>query len=162
MKSSKVIIIGGGISGLCAAIELERQGLTPTIIEAENTVGGRLKTHMVDGYPLDVGFQVLLTAYPAARQYLNYEALDLRKFKPGAIVVKNGRYQTFGDFLRAPEFFAGTLTSSVGAIRDKWLTYTLSNRLRRKSLDKIFNTPETDTRSYLKSAGFSDRMIRNG
>ena len=160
MSIPNVVVVGAGVSGLCAAIELESLGFAPTIVEAENQLGGRVKTVVVDGYPVDVGFQVLLTAYPAAQRYLDYEALELRPFKPGAVILGNGEYQRFGDFLRAPELFTHTLRSSVGSISDKWLTYTLSNRLKRKSIDSIFNESETDTMSYLRSFGFSDRIVQ--
>ena len=57
-------IIGAGISGLIAAYELEQKGLQPIILEQSDSVGGRVKTLSVNGYDLDVGFQVLLSAYP--------------------------------------------------------------------------------------------------
>ena len=96
----KIHIIGAGISGLIAAQILENHGYHPTIIEASATVGGRVKSDIVNGYTLDHGFQVLLTSYPAAKKYLNYEALDLQKLLPGATLFKNGKAQTIGDPLR--------------------------------------------------------------
>ena len=87
----KVHIIGAGISGLVAATVLEKNGFYPIILEATDRVGGRVKTDIVEGYQLDHGFQVLLTAYPAAQKYLDLDSLDLQKFLPGAsIFKKNG------------------------------------------------------------------------
>ena len=40
---------------------------------------------------LDRGFQVLLTAYPEAQRTLDYQALDLKKFAPGALSWFAGR-----------------------------------------------------------------------
>ena len=57
-----IYIIGAGVAGLVAAKVLEEQGFYPTIIEGTDRVGGRVKTDTVDGYQLDHGFQVLLTA----------------------------------------------------------------------------------------------------
>ena len=85
-KDLKIHIIGAGVSGLIAAKVLENHGYNPIIIEATDRVGGRVKTDLIDGYQLDHGFQVLLTAYPAAQKYLNYEALELQKFLPGASI----------------------------------------------------------------------------
>ena len=82
-KDLKIHIIGAGVSGLIAAKVLENHGYNPIIIEATDRVGERVKTDLIDGYQLDHGFQVLLTAYPAAQKYLNYEALELQKFLPG-------------------------------------------------------------------------------
>ena len=56
------------------------------ILEKSDRVGGRIQTDEVEGFLLDRGFQVLLTAYPEAQNYLDYEALDLRKFVPGALI----------------------------------------------------------------------------
>ncbi len=38
----EVIIVGAGIGGLCTAIRLLAQGYKVTILEKENTVGGKI------------------------------------------------------------------------------------------------------------------------
>ncbi len=75
-----VLIIGGGIAGLTAARKLHRRGFSVKIIEATDRVGGRIKTDIVDGFRLDRGFQILLTAYPEAQKALNYSKLQLRNY----------------------------------------------------------------------------------
>ena len=72
IQSDNIHIVGAGISGLITAFVLEENGYSPVILEASDRVGGRIKTELVDGFQLDVGFQVLLTNYPAAQKYLNY------------------------------------------------------------------------------------------
>ena len=62
-----VAIVGGGLAGLSCALTLRQQGIEAQIIEASDEVGGRVRTDHVDGFQLDRGFQVLLTAYPAAQ-----------------------------------------------------------------------------------------------
>ena len=42
MSGMRVVIVGGGAAGLSAAYTLKRLGLTATLLEAENRVGGRL------------------------------------------------------------------------------------------------------------------------
>ena len=59
-QSKKVHIVGSGVSGLIAATVLEKNGISPIIIEASERVGGRIKTDITDGYQLDHGFQVIL------------------------------------------------------------------------------------------------------
>jgi phytoene dehydrogenase-like protein len=115
----RIHIIGAGISGLIAAQILENHGYHPTIIEASSTVGGRVKSDIVNGYTLDHGFQVLLTSYPAAKKYLDYKDLDLQKLLPGATLFKNGKSQTIGDPLRSLSLLFPTLLSSVGTLADK-------------------------------------------
>ncbi|NNL82113.1 MAG: NAD(P)-binding protein, partial [Winogradskyella sp.] len=117
-KSYKIYIVGAGVSGLTAAINLERNGYRPIILEATDRVGGRVKTDLVDGYQLDHGFQVLLDAYPKAQEYLDFKALDLQSFLPGAIIYKDGKTQTIGDPLRNISLLWPTLTSPVGTIKD--------------------------------------------
>ena len=55
-KSTKIAIIGAGISGLVAALILEKGGYVPTIYETSDRVGGRVKTDVVEGYQLDHGY----------------------------------------------------------------------------------------------------------
>ena len=81
-----VLVVGGGQAGLTAAIELEKAGSSPILIERSERVGGRIKTDNLNGFKLDHGFQVLLTAYPEAQHYLDYDKLDLKTFDPGAII----------------------------------------------------------------------------
>ena len=96
-SSIKVHIIGGGISGLVAAQVLESHGLSPVIIDANDRVGGRLKTDAVKGFQLDRGFQVLLSSYSAAKKYLDYKSLNLQKLKAGSCVFAGGKQYFFGD-----------------------------------------------------------------
>jgi protoporphyrinogen oxidase len=157
----KIHIIGAGISGLIAAQVLENHGYHPTIIEASATVGGRVKSDIVNGYTLDHGFQVLLTSYPAAKKYLNYDALDLQKLLPGATIFKNGKQQTIGDPLRSLALLLPTLLSSIGLISDKIKILKLNTVLKKKKVVKIFREDEKTTLQYLKDLGFSEDIIQN-
>ena len=78
-----VVIVGAGLSGLTCAKELHAKGVEFVLLEASDAVGGRVRTDEVDGFLLDRGFQVLLTAYPEAARQLNYGSLDLKPFEPG-------------------------------------------------------------------------------
>lgn len=52
-----VVIIGAGASGLTAAHELVKAGLTVAVLEARNRVGGRVWTNDIDGAVLEIGGQ---------------------------------------------------------------------------------------------------------
>lgn len=155
----RIHIIGAGISGLIAAQILENHGYYPTIIEASSSVGGRVKSDIVNGYTLDHGFQVLLTSYPAAKKYLDYKRLDLQKLLPGATLFKNGKAQTIGDPLRSLSLLFPTLLSSVGKLSDKIKILKLNALLKKKKLTVIFQAEEKTTLQYLKDFGFSKEII---
>tara|TARA_B100000795_G_scaffold2263_1_gene1562 strand:- start:2668 stop:3951 length:1284 start_codon:yes stop_codon:yes gene_type:complete len=155
----KIHIIGAGVSGLIAAQILENYGYHPTIIEASSAVGGRVKSDVVKGYSLDRGFQVLLTSYPAAKKYLDYDGLALQKLLPGATIFKNGKAQTIGDPLRKLSLLFPTLLSSIGSLADKVNILKLNARLKKKKIPAIFKTEEKTTLQYLKDFGFSNEII---
>ena len=160
-KEYKIHIIGAGVSGLIAAQVLENHGYFPLIIESSDRVGGRVKTDVVNGYQLDRGFQVLLTGYPAAKKYLNYEALELQNFLPGAAIFNNGKQSTLGDPLRSPSLLLPTLFSGIGNFADKFKILKLNVQLKELSVTEIFEKPETSTHQYLQEYGFSAEIIAN-
>ena len=160
-KDYKIHIIGAGVSGLIAAKVLEENGFYPTVIEATERVGGRVKTDIVNGYQLDHGFQVLLTAYPAAQKYLNFEALDLQKILSGSTIFKAQKQKIIGDPLRDLSFFWPTVFSRTGNILDKLKIVKLNNALKKKKIEEIFLEKEQSTLSYLTDYGFSDKIIRD-
>lgn len=158
-KKYKIHIIGAGISGLIAARVLEDNGFSPVVIEATDRAGGRVKTDILNGFQLDHGFQVLLTSYPAAQQYLDFKSLDLQKFLPGASIFKNNKQKIIGDPLRDLSLLFPTLLSGIGSLSDKLRILKLNNYLKKKSLSAIFSDPEQSTFSYLKEYGFSTEII---
>ncbi|MCL5127781.1 NAD(P)/FAD-dependent oxidoreductase [Algibacter sp. L4_22] len=158
-QDCKIHIIGAGVSGLIASKVLEDHGYKPVIIESTDRVGGRVKTDIVDGYQLDRGFQVLLTAYPSAQKYLNFEALELQHFLPGATIFNNGSRKTIGDPLREISLLFPTLLSGIGTFLDKLKILKLNSLLRKTSITKIFDKPEKTTLQYLIDFGFSQDMI---
>jgi protoporphyrinogen oxidase len=160
-KDLQINIIGAGISGLIAAKVLEENGYAPTIIEAESRAGGRIKTDLINGYALDHGFQVLLTAYPAVKKHFDMAALDLQIISPGAVVFKQCQIKIIGDPLRDRALLLPTLFSGIGSYLDKLKILKLSRYLKKKNLDSIFIEKETTTMEYLLNYGFSDKIIHD-
>ncbi len=155
----EVIVVGAGISGLVAAVELQRRGLSVQVVEASDDIGGRVCTDEVDGFLLDRGFQVLLTAYPEARRCLNFEALELRQFEPGAIVRHDGRFHIVSDPIRQPRKILSATFSPIGTFDDKLLIAKLRGEVLNAEIDEVLSAPEIPTISALREFGFSDKII---
>lgn len=155
----EVVIVGGGLAGLTCARRLQARGRACRVLEAADAVGGRVRTDRAEGFQFDRGFQVLLTAYPAARRWLDYDALALRRFTPGARVWCDGALHTLSDPNRDPAGLIATLQAPVGSLGDKMKIATLRAEARRGALEDVFTRPETTALDALKAHGFSDVMI---
>lgn len=155
-----IIIIGAGLAGLSAAVHLHRQGRKVLILEATDRAGGRIKTDSQDGFLLDRGFQVLLTAYPETLELLNYKDLNLKKMLPGATVLYDGGQFEIADPFRRPSAALATLFAPVGTLKDKINTLWLKNKLQKLTIEEIFEQPEQTTAKQLIDYGFSPKMIQ--
>lgn len=154
-----MVIVGAGLAGLCCARATTRAGLTTRVLEAADGVGGRVRTDVVDGYRLDRGFQILLTAYPEVAAQLDLAALDLRAFDPASLVWTGTALQRVADPLRQPGALAATVRSDVGSLADKVRIGLLRQRLVRTAAVRLLQAPDRSTASALAAAGFSDRIV---
>ncbi len=160
MSEPRVLIIGAGLAGLCCALRLQERGISFRILEAADAPGGRVRTDRVEGFLLDRGFQVLLTAYPEAKRVLDYEALKLRSFHSGARVMAEGELQEVGDPLRHPASALPSAFANVGSLADKLRVLSLRRMTSRGSLPQLLTQPEVTALERLQETGFSEKMIQ--
>lgn len=151
-----VIIIGAGLAGLACAKLLRARDVTCVLLEASDGVGGRVRTDVSQGFSLDRGFQVLLTAYPEAQVLLDYSSLHLQPFAPGALIQRNGARHLLADPFRRPTQALPSLLAPIGSWADKLRV----GRMRYRVLHSPSQGDST-TLEYLQSQGFSADFIES-
>ena len=155
-----IVVVGAGLAGLSCAVTLHDSGREVVVLEASDGVGGRVRTDIVDGFRLDRGFQVLLTAYPEAHRQLDLDALDLRAFDPGALIQDGDSSSVIADPFRSPTRFVDAALSPAATLTDKLRIARLRRRLRRVHPASLLRGADMTTLDALRADGFSDRTIQ--
>jgi phytoene dehydrogenase-like protein len=156
-----VLIVGAGMAGLACATALHRSGTPFLLLEAADTVGGRVRTDVTpDGFRLDRGFQVLLSAYPEVRRQIRLEALHPRAFRSGAVIrLPDGSETLLPDPLRDPLALPEALFSPIGSLADKLRIAYLVLELLPRSAESLLEGGGLPTLDYLRTRGWSERML---
>ena len=118
MTDDPVVVVGAGLAGLACAVSLHEAGRPVVLLEASDAVGGRVRTDRVDGFLLDRGFQVMLTAYPEAHRQLDIDALDFQAFDPGARIQDGGSSSVIADPFRSPSRIVDSALSPAATVVD--------------------------------------------
>jgi protoporphyrinogen/coproporphyrinogen III oxidase len=115
-----VAVIGGGISGLCAAWQLSQLGISFTLYESSSRLGGMMGTERRNGYLLERGPSTLLATSPRITALVTALGLNDRIVLPSAAakrryIVKRGRLEALP---RSPlEALRTPLLSTAGKLR---------------------------------------------
>ncbi|MFN7172873.1 MAG: NAD(P)/FAD-dependent oxidoreductase [Fimbriimonadaceae bacterium] len=152
--SKQAVVVGAGLGGLVAAIELQKLGWDVSVLEASSEPGGRLKTDEVEGFTLDRGFQVLLESYPTAAEMLDYEKLNLKPFHSGAHVYDGRRLVTVDG--KNP---IGTLFNPYFSFQNKWMTGMMNIEVRGTDDSLIFKQPDMTAEAKLRAHGYKDDFL---
>lgn len=94
MSKKRIAVVGGGISGLTCAYELQQAGFDVTVYEKRPWVGGRMSTRTKDGLSFDLGANHLCNLYREMKKYCNEFGIGWEKmtfsnygiYKDGKIV----------------------------------------------------------------------------
>jgi phytoene dehydrogenase-like protein len=156
---SDVVIVGAGMAGLVCAADLTRAGIGVTVVEATDGIGGRVRTDQLDGFLLDRGFQILLTAYPQVRRRIDLARLELGTFIPGAIVRTPQGTSRLSNPLHRPQDILATVTSPVGSLRDKLRLAELVLDVVARPARSLLRRPDMATGARLASLGFSRTFV---
>jgi phytoene dehydrogenase-like protein len=118
MVRPQVLIIGGGVAGLCAAIVCERSGVSWRLLEASDRIGGRVSSRIVDGCTIDHGFAVLLSSYTEIARFIDWDALEVRALRASARVWNGERFRSIAHPLAHPAGGVAGLFSGLLSMRD--------------------------------------------
>ncbi|MFI9244854.1 NAD(P)/FAD-dependent oxidoreductase [Streptomyces sp. NPDC053086] len=154
-----VVVVGAGLAGLACARDLRARGLRVSVLEAQDRVGGRMRTDRVEGCVVDRGFQVFNTAYPQVRRRLTLQELRLRPFTPGFLVHTGRGRLRFADPTRAPRQALRGLVGGVAGPRDLTALAAVTGWDMLAPAALVRRSRDTSTRRALSAAGFSEGFV---
>jgi len=79
-----LIVIGGGVAGLVAALDCARAGVRVTVVEASGRLGGAVSREVVAGIPVDTGAESYATRGGHVRRLIDELGLSDAVVKPAA------------------------------------------------------------------------------
>jgi len=89
-KGTRVVIVGGGISGFSCALELKGLKARCTILEKEKTVGGRARSYTESGYVFDQGLHFFVGGFKSLIPILERSGVRMTTVGEGAVWLKDG------------------------------------------------------------------------
>lgn len=139
-RTSDVLVIGGGLSGMTAAYTLTQAGLTVTVLEAKDRVGGRTHSDAtVPGGPLDLGGMFIGATHHRSRALGEALGLTAVAARPEGQMS----YRVNGDVVRAPDGgYPATFGGTNGIDRKLTAAYAKFDDLAEQvGADAPWNSP---------------------
>ena len=115
--SKPVVVIGAGLAGMNAAIQLQNAGREVVVLEAADRAGGRVQTDQIDGFTCDRGFQLINAKYPELAALNILGELDFRFADRAINIAIDDRTHRLGDPRKYP---FSALDSATGSIFEKF------------------------------------------
>lgn len=127
----RIIVVGGGISGLAAASELGRRGFEVVLLEARTRLGGRIFTTRPKGWsvPVELGAQFIHAGNPALWR-------KLKSHRLGAQLVPTSHWRFDGRQISEIEDVGAEIGTVTGKIKPRlmrgWSFAEFLHRYRTK------------------------------
>ncbi len=146
--SKPVVVIGAGLAGMNAAIQLQNAGREVVVLEAADRAGGRVQSDQIDGFTCDRGFQLINAKYPELAALNILSELDFRFADRALNIAIEDRSHRLGDPCKYP---FSAFDSATGSIFEK---FALIKALARKP------KPELSIDEYLVASGLGRTFER--
>jgi phytoene dehydrogenase-like protein len=164
--SRVVVIVGGGLSGLAAAVQMGRSRIPAMLFDAATETGGRARTHCCQGFHVNYGLHRLYERGPAVQAL---RALDVPI--DSAPRGPNGGFAVWrGQRFTLPVGFCSLLTTGLLGPRAKREASRLLASIPAVDIDVLDRVPFSDwlrtrvddpdvlqlVRAFVRSATYSD------
>ena len=154
-----VCVVGAGLAGLAAAVELAAAGLDVAVAEQADRPGGRARGRCVDGYTVAEGDHLLHTAWAAVRAAADPAGLRLAEFAGGVCVQQEEQRLLFGAASGRPHQAAAGLRAPAGSAQDKARIARLMYRLATSEPEGALAGPEHAAADSFELRGFSAQLV---
>lgn len=156
--SKRVVVIGAGVAGLVAALELAVQGLAVTVVERAPAPGGKMREVEIEGARLDAGPTVFTMRwvfdeiFSAAHSRLD----DLLTLQPAEILARHAwseheRLDLYADPARSAEAISELCGSQEGR---RYLDFCQAARRIYATLERPFiRSPRPTPHGLVRGAG---------
>jgi phytoene dehydrogenase-like protein len=114
--SKPVVVIGAGLAGMNAAIQLQNAGREVVVLEAADRAGGRVQSDQIDGFTCDRGFQLINAKYPELAALNILGELDFRFADRALNIAIYDRTHRLGD---PRKYFKSAFDSATGSLLNK-------------------------------------------
>lgn len=152
--TAAVTIVGGGLAGMIAALELLERGCQVTIYEGSNRLGGKAGSNLVNGVYEDHGFHI----FPP--WYVNlWRIIDRLGFRDNFVSVPIFNQINAGEFphfkqldnIASPKTFFRNLESGIMPLADMFLFYYTALDLMSRSLGESNALDEISVNGFVHS-----------
>ncbi len=96
----KVLILGAGAAGLAAACDLAASGITVTVLEARDRIGGRIHTHYdsASPVPIELGAEFVHGRHPALMNLMEDSSIPFVDVSEQHVYSDNGKLLNTHEF----------------------------------------------------------------